>query len=170
MEVGQAVKADDVIALVETDKVTVDIKAQVDGVITQRFGEVYVKWCCMCIYIFALKVTHESSLEIEMIRSRLEKIFTKSIRKVKQLYRNQHRVHRKVTQRICQRRKSKLGKVRLQNRRRMRVLQFLQLTGVLRFISWARMVGRHSNLERKLLNQNLHYRQSPMESSLWTGP
>ena len=36
--VGQAVKADDVIALIETDKVTVDIKAEMDGVVTQQFG------------------------------------------------------------------------------------------------------------------------------------
>ena len=40
--VGQAVKTDDVVALVETDKVTVDIKAEVDGVIVQQFGAVYV--------------------------------------------------------------------------------------------------------------------------------
>jgi pyruvate/2-oxoglutarate dehydrogenase complex dihydrolipoamide acyltransferase (E2) component len=38
--VGQAVKADDVIALIETDKVTVDIKAEMDGVVTQQFGAV----------------------------------------------------------------------------------------------------------------------------------
>ncbi len=38
--VGQTVKADDVVALIETDKVTVDIKAEVDGVIVQHFGEV----------------------------------------------------------------------------------------------------------------------------------
>ena len=31
---------DDVVALVETDKVTVDIKAEIDGVVTQQFGEV----------------------------------------------------------------------------------------------------------------------------------
>ena len=37
--VGQAVKTDDVVALVETDKVTVDIKAEVDGVIVQQFGD-----------------------------------------------------------------------------------------------------------------------------------
>ena len=36
-QVGQAVKVDDVVALVETDKVTVDIRAQVDGVIVQHF-------------------------------------------------------------------------------------------------------------------------------------
>lgn len=39
-EIGQAVKDGDVVALVETDKVTIEIKAQVDGVITQRFGSV----------------------------------------------------------------------------------------------------------------------------------
>ena len=39
-QVGQAVKADDVVALVETDKVTVEIKAEMDGVITQHFGGV----------------------------------------------------------------------------------------------------------------------------------
>mmetsp|Transcript_24884 Transcript_24884/g.30586 ORF Transcript_24884/g.30586 Transcript_24884/m.30586 type:complete len:229 (+) Transcript_24884:157-843(+) len=38
--VGQAVKADDVIALVETDKVTIDIKADLDGVIVQCYGEI----------------------------------------------------------------------------------------------------------------------------------
>lgn len=38
--IGQAVKEDDVVALVETDKVTIDIKAEVDGVIVQHFGEV----------------------------------------------------------------------------------------------------------------------------------
>ena len=38
--VGQAVKADDVIALIETDKVTVDIKAEMDGVIVEQFGAV----------------------------------------------------------------------------------------------------------------------------------
>mmetsp|Transcript_1877 Transcript_1877/g.3295 ORF Transcript_1877/g.3295 Transcript_1877/m.3295 type:complete len:233 (-) Transcript_1877:49-747(-) len=38
--VGQAVKTDDVVALLETDKVTVDIKAEVDGVIVQHFGAV----------------------------------------------------------------------------------------------------------------------------------
>jgi len=36
--VGQAVKEGDVIALIETDKVTVDIKAEIDGVVTQQFG------------------------------------------------------------------------------------------------------------------------------------
>lgn len=39
-DVGQAVKEDDVVALVETDKVTIDIKAEVDGVIVQHFGEI----------------------------------------------------------------------------------------------------------------------------------
>jgi pyruvate/2-oxoglutarate dehydrogenase complex dihydrolipoamide acyltransferase (E2) component len=39
-QVGQAVKADDVLALVETDKVTIEIKAAVDGVLTQQFGSV----------------------------------------------------------------------------------------------------------------------------------
>ena len=38
--VGQMVQEDDVVALVETDKVTVDIKAEVTGVITQQFGDV----------------------------------------------------------------------------------------------------------------------------------
>mmetsp|Transcript_22470 Transcript_22470/g.37175 ORF Transcript_22470/g.37175 Transcript_22470/m.37175 type:complete len:245 (+) Transcript_22470:61-795(+) len=38
--VGQAVKEGDVIALVETDKVTVDIKAEIDGVVTQQFGAI----------------------------------------------------------------------------------------------------------------------------------
>lgn len=40
--VGQVVKEGDVVALVETDKVTIDIKAEVDGVIVQHFGEVDV--------------------------------------------------------------------------------------------------------------------------------
>jgi pyruvate/2-oxoglutarate dehydrogenase complex dihydrolipoamide acyltransferase (E2) component len=35
--VGQAVKAEDVVALVETDKVTVDIKATMNGVVTKQF-------------------------------------------------------------------------------------------------------------------------------------
>jgi pyruvate/2-oxoglutarate dehydrogenase complex dihydrolipoamide acyltransferase (E2) component len=34
------VKEGDVVALVETDKVTVDIKAETDGVLTQQFGAV----------------------------------------------------------------------------------------------------------------------------------
>ena len=37
-QVGQMVKEGDVVALVETDKVTVDIKAEIDGVLTQQFG------------------------------------------------------------------------------------------------------------------------------------
>jgi pyruvate/2-oxoglutarate dehydrogenase complex dihydrolipoamide acyltransferase (E2) component len=40
--IGQAVQTDDVIALIETDKVTIDIKADMNGVITQHFGSVYV--------------------------------------------------------------------------------------------------------------------------------
>ena len=40
VQVGQAVKDGDVVALVETDKVTVDIKAVMDGIITQQFGAV----------------------------------------------------------------------------------------------------------------------------------
>eukprot|EP00553_Chaetoceros_curvisetus_P015036 CAMPEP_0204643034 /NCGR_PEP_ID=MMETSP0718-20130828/375_1 /ASSEMBLY_ACC=CAM_ASM_000674 /TAXON_ID=230516 /ORGANISM="Chaetoceros curvisetus" /LENGTH=186 /DNA_ID=CAMNT_0051664069 /DNA_START=218 /DNA_END=778 /DNA_ORIENTATION=+ len=39
-DIGQAVKVDDVIALVETDKVTIDIKAEIDGVITKHFCNV----------------------------------------------------------------------------------------------------------------------------------
>mmetsp|Transcript_3157 Transcript_3157/g.3834 ORF Transcript_3157/g.3834 Transcript_3157/m.3834 type:complete len:270 (-) Transcript_3157:662-1471(-) len=39
-EVGQAVKEGDVVALVETDKVTIDIKAEVDGIVSQHFGQV----------------------------------------------------------------------------------------------------------------------------------
>lgn len=39
-QIGQAVKVDDVVALIETDKVTIDIKAQVDGVIVKHFAEV----------------------------------------------------------------------------------------------------------------------------------
>lgn len=38
--VGQAVKEGDVVALIETDKVTVDIKAEVDGVVTEHYGAV----------------------------------------------------------------------------------------------------------------------------------
>jgi len=38
--VGQAVETDDVVALIETDKVTVDIKADRNGVITKQFGAV----------------------------------------------------------------------------------------------------------------------------------
>ena len=39
-QIGQAVKVDDVIALIETDKVTIDIKAQVAGVIVKHYAEV----------------------------------------------------------------------------------------------------------------------------------
>jgi 2-oxoglutarate dehydrogenase E2 component (dihydrolipoamide succinyltransferase) len=42
VKVGDSVKTDDVVALVETDKVTVELKADSDGVIVQQFGEVYV--------------------------------------------------------------------------------------------------------------------------------
>jgi pyruvate/2-oxoglutarate dehydrogenase complex dihydrolipoamide acyltransferase (E2) component len=38
VQVGQKVKDGDVVALIETDKVTVDIKANVDGVVTKQFG------------------------------------------------------------------------------------------------------------------------------------
>ncbi|CAB9502588.1 component of 2-oxoglutarate dehydrogenase complex, mitochondrial [Seminavis robusta] len=38
--VGQAVKEGDVVAMVETDKVTVDIKAEIDGVIMEQFPAV----------------------------------------------------------------------------------------------------------------------------------
>jgi len=37
-QIGQGVKDGDVVALVETDKVTVEIKAETDGVVTQHFG------------------------------------------------------------------------------------------------------------------------------------
>jgi biotin carboxyl carrier protein len=39
-QAGQMVKEGDVVALVETDKVTVDIKAEFDGVVMKQFGEV----------------------------------------------------------------------------------------------------------------------------------
>jgi acetyl/propionyl-CoA carboxylase alpha subunit len=39
-EVGQAVHVDDIVALVETDKVTVELKANLNGVITKQFGAV----------------------------------------------------------------------------------------------------------------------------------
>ena len=39
-QIGQSVQTDDVVALVETDKVTVEIKAERSGVITQQFGAV----------------------------------------------------------------------------------------------------------------------------------
>lgn len=34
---GQSVKEGDVIALIETDKVTIDIKAEKDGVVIKKF-------------------------------------------------------------------------------------------------------------------------------------
>jgi 2-oxoglutarate dehydrogenase E2 component (dihydrolipoamide succinyltransferase) len=37
-EIGQAVNEGDVVALIETDKVTVDIKAEIGGVLTQQFS------------------------------------------------------------------------------------------------------------------------------------
>ena len=37
---GEAVGVDDVVALVETDKVTVEIKAETQGIILERFGAV----------------------------------------------------------------------------------------------------------------------------------
>lgn len=40
VQVGQAVQPEDVVALIETDKVTVDIKATVAGVLTQQYGAV----------------------------------------------------------------------------------------------------------------------------------
>ena len=40
VEVGQAVKPDDVVALIETDKVTIEIKADANGVLSQLFGSV----------------------------------------------------------------------------------------------------------------------------------
>jgi len=39
-QVGQLVKEGDVVALIETDKVTVDIKAEVDGVVVAQYGSV----------------------------------------------------------------------------------------------------------------------------------
>jgi 2-oxoglutarate dehydrogenase E2 component (dihydrolipoamide succinyltransferase) len=39
VEPGQAVKADDIIAKIETDKVTVDILAKFDGVVTKYHCE-----------------------------------------------------------------------------------------------------------------------------------
>ncbi|OEU18492.1 single hybrid motif-containing protein [Fragilariopsis cylindrus CCMP1102] len=39
-QIGQKVEEDDVLALIETDKVTVDIKATKAGVITKQFGEI----------------------------------------------------------------------------------------------------------------------------------
>jgi hypothetical protein len=50
---GQAIKDGDVVAMIETDKVTVEIKGEVDGVITKHFGAVYVARCLiMLMYVF----------------------------------------------------------------------------------------------------------------------
>lgn len=49
--VGQAVKEGDVVAMVETDKVTVDIKAEMDGVIVEHFCEVYVETCSGLVWL-----------------------------------------------------------------------------------------------------------------------
>lgn len=40
VEPGQAVQPDDVVAMVETDKVTIEIKADISGVVTKHFSEV----------------------------------------------------------------------------------------------------------------------------------
>ncbi len=40
VQVGQKVNEGDVVCLIETDKVTVDIKAEVGGVIISLFGSV----------------------------------------------------------------------------------------------------------------------------------
>ena len=40
VEPGQAVEADDVVVLVETDKVTIEIKADISGVVTKHFPSV----------------------------------------------------------------------------------------------------------------------------------
>lgn len=40
VDIGQAVKEGDVLALVETDKVTVDIKAETTGVLVAQYGEI----------------------------------------------------------------------------------------------------------------------------------
>ena len=40
VEPGQAVAADDVVAMVETDKVTIEIKADISGVVTKHFPSV----------------------------------------------------------------------------------------------------------------------------------
>ena len=39
-QLGQLVKEGDVVAIVETDKVTIDIKAEKDGVVVKQFGDV----------------------------------------------------------------------------------------------------------------------------------
>ena len=49
--VGQAVKDGDVVALVETDKVTVEIKAEIDGVLMQHFGNVCFTTRCNIVVI-----------------------------------------------------------------------------------------------------------------------
>lgn len=38
--VGGAVQAEDVVAMIETDKVTVEIKAEISGVVTKHFTAV----------------------------------------------------------------------------------------------------------------------------------
>ena len=40
VEPGQAVQPDDVVAMVETDKVTIEIKADIAGVVTKHFSQV----------------------------------------------------------------------------------------------------------------------------------
>ena len=40
VEPGQAVQPDDVVAMVETDKVTIEIKADIAGVVTKHFPAV----------------------------------------------------------------------------------------------------------------------------------
>ena len=40
VEPGQAVAPDDVVAMVETDKVTIEIKADISGVVTKHFSAV----------------------------------------------------------------------------------------------------------------------------------
>ena len=37
---GQAVEVDDVVAMVETDKVTIEIKADISGVVTKHYPAV----------------------------------------------------------------------------------------------------------------------------------
>lgn len=59
---GQAVKTDDVIALIETDKVTIDIKADMDGVITQHFGSVYVLYLITNADLFPVLLTSLNGL------------------------------------------------------------------------------------------------------------
>jgi protein-L-isoaspartate O-methyltransferase len=59
---GQAVKPDDVLALVETDKVTVEIKATMEGVITNRFAAVYVEKKNATIACCWLKQLHNEQI------------------------------------------------------------------------------------------------------------